>query len=282
MYKEPQDDEKIHPASYVNKALEDLKAAKESHLKTGDEIDHSIYVLETGKDYWDNIDPTPFQITPSGTASVNFLASMAQEASRIKYVSDADYAQVQLFSASADTFGTVTSTAHSVICKVEAFIPEKINMAIDKPEKDEEYASKFDSFDAELGRLYRQILQVRRRTSSHPEKSILSDVRQAYDHLIRILAPDDEVRTQPDWSPIDPSKPRMVTRSQRLEYAVNKHIHDEIHRATILSSTKHIIAVHEELNELYHTEKPLDDDKAYAVSQSMIDVLNQWADALGL
>ena len=180
------------------------------------------------------------------------------------------------------SYGTVTTTAATVICPVKSFDTSQIVRAIEKPQKDEEYTHKFEAFDLELGMLYGQILQVKRRTSSHPGKSILPDVRQAYDHLMRNLAPDPEVRGQPGWKPQDPKKPDMVTRQQRLEFAANNHIHDDTLRATILASTKHILALHEDLNELYHTERPLDVDKAFAVSEAMIEVLNQWADAIGL
>jgi len=270
------------PNLYVNNALEDLKAAKESHLDSADKLDYSINVLETGKEYWDGVDPTSFRITPSGIATVNFLVSMAQEASFLKGVAVNDNEQIQSFNSTTGSFVSVTSTANSFVCRVESFNPEKIYQSINKPEKDEEYSQKFEAFDPELGSLYRQFLQILRRTTSHPGKSVLPNVRQAYDHLMRVLAPDDEVRAQKDWLPVDPKEPEMVTRAQRLEYAAKRHIKDERRKATILASTNHILAVYKDLNKLFHDEKPLDDDIAIAVSQSMIEVLNQWADAISL
>ncbi|MDD2694470.1 MAG: hypothetical protein PHD58_00920 [Anaerolineales bacterium] len=207
---------------------------------------------------------------------------MSAEAASLRAGAADAYAQVLAFSSTASVYGTVTASAHSFVYRVEAFNPSLINDAITKPNKDEEYARKFEAVDTELGKLYRQILEVRMRTSSHPEKSILSDIRQAYDHLMRKLAPDNEVRFQPGWEPEDHKKPEMVTRRQRLEYAAKKHIRDENHRATILASSNHVLAVHKELSNLYHTDMPIEADKARAASQAMIEVLNQWADALGL
>ena len=270
------------PGLFVDKTLSDLKAAKELHLLAADEIDHSIHIIEIGKKYWDHVDPHPFQTTPTGTASASYLEAMSGEAASLRAGAADAYAQARAFNSTASVFGTVTASAHSFVSRVEVFNPSWINDAITRPNKDEEYARKFEDFDPELGKLYRQILEVRTRTSSHPEKSILSDIRQAYDHLMRKLAPGDEVRVQPGWKPEDPKKPEMVTRRQRLEYAAKKHIRDENHRATILASSKHILAVYKELNDLYHTEKPIEVDKARAASQAMIEVLNQWADALGL
>lgn len=176
----------LNPSNFVHKAIDDLKAAKESHLNAADGLDHSIHLFEIGSEYWDHIDPAYFQTSGSGIAAVDFIATMAQEAANIRYSASNEYARISQFSGSADVFGSMTSTAHSVTFAVKTFDPTQIDKEINKPEKDEGYAGKFDKLDPELGRLYRQILQVRRRTTSHPEKSILSDIRQAYDHLISL------------------------------------------------------------------------------------------------
>lgn len=271
-----------NPSNIVGKTLEDLKAAKETHLNSADILDHSIRIVETSKEYWDYADPESFKTSASGIASVNFLKAMAREASLIRSVAVNAHDQISQLSSSSDSLGTVTTTAYSMVCRVNSFDPRKIDEEIEKPNKEEAYARKFDAFDPELGKLYRQIFEVRRRTTSHPEKSILPDIRQAYDHLIRKLAPDDEVRAQPNWKPVDPTKPKMVSRQQRLEYAAIKHIREDTHRSTIIASTEHIIAVHNDLDKLYHTEKQIDVAQAFAASKSMIEVLNQWADVLGL
>jgi len=272
----------FQPGKLVDKILKDLKEVKELHLKAADELDHSIQIVSAVKPYWDYADPHLFQATPTGTTSLEYLRAMSDEAASL-YTGAVDvYAQARAFSSTASGLGTVTLTAHSFITRVNVFTPLSVYEAIEGPERYEKYVNKFIAFDPELGRLYKQISEVRIRTLSHPEKSILSDIRQGYDHLMRKLAPDDEVRAQPGWKPEDPQKPKMVTRLQRLEYAAQKHIRDDNHRVTILASSKHILAVHTELNDLYHTEKPMDVDKARAASQTMTEVLNQWADALGL
>jgi len=40
--------------------------------------------------------------------------------------------------------------------------------------------------------------------------------------------------------------------------------------------------VYEDLNKILHIEKPVDIDKAQATTKAMLEVLYQWADALGL
>jgi hypothetical protein len=282
MAEKPPEKSWTHPRVYVANAINDLKASKDSHLKAADEISQSITVLETGQDYWNRVDPGPFISTPSGVASIDYLNMMASEASAIRVSGEDSYRLARIMNTTSGSYGTITTTAATVICKVESFDTSQIKKAIEKPHRDEEYTHKFETFDPELGKLYGQILQVKMRTSSHPGKSILPDVRQAYDHLMRVLAPDPKVRAEPGWKPEDPKKPEMVTRPQRLVYSAKHHIHDDTLRATILATTKHILALHDDLNELYHTEKPLDVDKAFAVSEAMIEVLNEWADAIGL
>jgi hypothetical protein len=278
----PKQSDKPHPSIFVHNSISNLIEAKKAHLNSADELDKQICIYQKGTEYYDFVDHDVFQTTPSGTATVDFLWALEQETARIRFNAEDAYREIVSLNSSTDAFGTVTNTAYQVVNKVDNFDFVGFNKVIKRPDKDAEYVQKFNRLDPELSRLYLQILEVKRRTTAHPGKSILSDVRQAYDHLIRILAPDKEVRAQPGWQPEDPQKPKTVTRSQRLIYAINKHITDPLRRQTMLSSTTHIIVVHDELNKLYHTEKPVSPDQAFVVAEEMIEILNQWIDVLRL
>ena len=270
------------PGEIVSNTIDDLTAAKDSHLESVDSIDSALRIVNSAKPFWVKVDRQTLSSTPTGTTALNFLQAFGNQATFLKTKSeDARDDAINILS-TASAYGPVTDSAQSMIVNVPGFNPAVVQQEIDRPGRDDEYAAKFDNLDPELGKLYQQILQIRSRTTSRPAKSVLSDVRQAYDHLMRILAPDDKVRAEPGWVSIDTDKPKQVTRKQRLDYALTKSIDGESRRKTLAASTSHALTVHGELSGMYHTEKPIDPDKARAAAGSMLEVLNQWADALEL
>lgn len=279
---EDSEDKGDSPSDCVDKAISHLQKAKAAKLSQADEIENSITILQAGKSCWDNVDRYELETTISGASAINFLGAMFEEASFIQDQAEAGLRRVSYFGGTVQTFGAVTNSASENIVVVSTYDPDIINNAIEQPIIDEKYASKFDKFNPELGRLYRQFVQIQKRTTSYPVKSMLPDIRQAYDVFFRSLSPDDDVRRQPSWNPVDPDKPEMVSRRQRLEYAINKHVSDDRHKATLLASTDYILSLHDDLNKLYHTEKPIDEGKAQSLARSMIQVLNRWADALNI
>lgn len=270
------------PRRLVEDTLKDLREAKKTHLFVADELDRSIRIVEAGQVYWVHADPEALNSSATGSTAVDYLVQMRLQAAGLRKKSSDMRPQAINFGSTAVVYGGVTNTVNTHVFQVQAYNPRRINDAIDSQTRNESYAKKFEALDAELGRLYRQVLQIRSRTTSHPEKSILSDVRQLYDHMMRVLAPDKEVRKQPGWHPEDPKKPKTVTRRQRFDFAIQKHVSDDAHRKALAAIVDHALAVHDDLNKLYHTERTVASDKAKTASQAMLDALNLWADALGL
>lgn len=274
--------EEKDPGEIVDNTLDDLNAAKKNQLKSVDNIDSAIRIVTAAKPFWDVVDRQTLSSSPTGASALNFIQVYSGQATVLRMKSEEVQDDAANILSTASGYGPVTDSAQSLVITVPNFNPATVQKEIDRPGRDEEYGVKFDDLDPELGKLYRQVLQIRSRTTSHPAKSVLSDVRQAYDHLMRILAPDDDVRAEPDWVANDPNKPNQVTRPQRLDYALQKNIDDEGRRNTLEASTSHALTVHNELSGMFHTEKPIDPDKARAAAGSMLEVLNQWADALEL
>ena len=61
------------------------------------------------------------------------------------------------------------------------------------------YGQKLASFDPELGRLYGELIEVVHATRTAPTRPAMFLVRQLFDHLMDVLAPDDDVRRSEFW-----------------------------------------------------------------------------------
>jgi hypothetical protein len=275
---------RISLSGLVQSAREDLTVAKKAYLSRIDDIDSWIKALDAGKPYWDNVDENALASTYSGGSAIDFLGAMAKQAQSIRSEAERSNKGQISFNSTATVYGAITLNANVSIFHVDEFDPHPLKTIVNNPGRDTEYARKFEVFDPELGRLIRQIHQTFSRTTSHPAKSTIPGARQAYDHLIRRLVPDDDdVRAQTWWNsnPKDKENPNRVTRRHRYRHAAEKHIKDVSERETLLAGVDHALKVYEDLNKLLHTEKPVD-NKAQATAKAMLEVLYQWADALGL
>lgn len=107
--------------------------------------------------------------------------------------SDSALDQIRRLNSTTGSFSSITETSQAFISPVESFKAEQLSDVYESSDREDTYARKFAAFDSELGQLYQQVLETQRRTTSHPHKSVLPNIRQLYDHLMRKLAPDDAV-----------------------------------------------------------------------------------------
>ncbi len=144
------------------------------------------------------------------------------------------------------------------------------------------YASKYLKFDAHLGKTYGEINDVLLGTTSDPERIASFTVRQAYDHLMSKLAPDDCVRASEYFSPKpEPGKELMVSRQERLSYALATHVKDPEKAKGLAVLSEHILKFYDLLQKA-HTRGPVDKEKARAAIKTVVQYLDLWADALAL
>ncbi len=278
-------DHEKSPSEQSHEVLHYLKLLKEARLSEVDELTHAIEVAQAAERYWTSANPQTFLNNPTGGTAVAVLNSFHQQATGLYQSAQMSLLSVRSLSTSADAYGTVTVSAYHMVTPVPTFNPGGMYEIMERPNRDEAYAHKYEVFDPELGKIYRQILQIMSRTTSYPEKSVLPDIRQAFDHLLEKLVPDkEEVRRQPWWPSWSPNEkdPTDVTRRQRLRYAVEKHVNDATLHDTLLANGAHILTVYVQLSGLYHTREPINTDQAHVVSRDMLAYLNLWADALGL
>lgn len=155
--------------------------------------------------------------------------------------------------------GIVTSTVYSTYFASGSVAYEIYPELIPAPElpsfinpKIETVIEKLDRLDPALTATYQQIEQSYYGTNADNVRTAMMVVRQAFDHYFAILAPDNQVRKSRFWKPkSEKGKENQVTREERLNYAISKHIKDQSVANLFIVETVNIINTYEFLNHLH-------------------------------
>ncbi|HVU23469.1 MAG TPA: hypothetical protein VHE13_05035 [Opitutus sp.] len=144
---------------------------------------------------------------------------------------------------------------------------------------DSNLASRLESLDPALGAIARQIWECLYATNADPERSALFMMRQTWDYFFGSLAPDQQVKKSEFFAPKQGPRPDVVSRDERIRYALDRHIRREHDRARLFASAKHALNLYDELNRA-HTRGELDRAKAVTSLHALNDWLVLWVDAL--
>lgn len=147
------------------------------------------------------------------------------------------------------------------------------------PERFQEYAAKLTRLDPELGNVYHSVWQKFHSGTDDPYRAALGAMRQSFDHLFRILAPDDAIRASPYFTKKKGEKPNQVHRQERLRFAANKLITDPTRRALVESEVNSVLENYERLNKMHDTA-PLDRTFVNQALHAMQGVVEQWVDVI--
>lgn len=189
---------------------------------------------------------------------------------------------------SIKNLSSVASTAYSVTSSTGTITLPELDFTMDDSpfepppfmKNDREvYAVKFDSLDASLGSNYRGVWETYYGSKSEPIRGALFLLRQTFDHLFALLAPDDYVRSSPFWQPKEGNDKNQIYRIERIQYAANEHISEESKSKILSSSANHINKVYNQLN-LLHNRGAIDPEKGTAILNSMSAILEEWINAI--
>jgi hypothetical protein len=142
-------------------------------------------------------------------------------------------------------------------------------------------AGRLALIDPALGKVCAEIWQTLYGTSADPARSALFMIRQTWDHFFHSLAPDSEVRQSPFWTKKDGDKPDMVTREERIKFAVEHRVKDPQKKALLLTTSKQMLDLYQEFNRA-HQRSDIDETTALRSLKSVYTWLTEWADALGI
>ncbi|MBN2324873.1 MAG: hypothetical protein JXQ30_14175 [Spirochaetes bacterium] len=156
------------------------------------------------------------------------------------------------------------------------------NTAITLEDHRDEYGRRFSQLSPALGKTYKSIDESLYTTMSDPERSALFLARHAFDQLLDVLAPIDDVRRSPYWklkSKNEDENPNAVWRIERIKYATSIHVKDESRSNTLIAQANQILSVYNTLNKA-HVRGTIDQNVAIKAVRSMKFYLEDWVDAL--
>jgi Predicted pPIWI-associating nuclease len=145
----------------------------------------------------------------------------------------------------------------------------------------EETISRLKKLDptGSLSKTYRSIQEVLYGTRSSPERAALYLDRQYYDHFFNILAPDKWVRKSAFWHKKKGKEPNLVTRLERINYALDRYVKDPLTSERLRASADHMLAVYRALNQA-HQRGELDAPAARTALLEMDTLIEDWLKAI--
>jgi len=276
----PEAEEK--PVKVIDDIIDCLDSVHRSLVDGATSVGYAIEAFREIRPAWARIeiaeiaDPTALQVYASGSIFLSAIRDEVHE--RMHLVAQIPGSFNQLLGSVA-TAVNATGTTASYVPGV-SFAPSSENVIhIITPERHKEYAERFSQFDPELGKTYKGIWEVLFGTDSGPERGALFLIRQAFDHLLSKLAPDDDVRNSQYWTKKRKGDGNKVWREERILYAASKHVKDQARAKTLVASANHMLDVYKGLNKAHHRGK-LDRTKAHKALAEMQSILEEWADAL--
>ncbi len=277
--------EHMEPNEAARKIYEDCKESYEDGLKETDLKFRRLKIAEHAMGYWNNVSPSALGCSSTGGTAIANLYSVQQQAAKLRISGQNSLLNTQQMDSLFTGYGAITNTANDFVFAVDSYSSNEMNAVLNSYQRDELYAQKFERFNVEIGKIYRQTLEIQSRTTSYPQKSILPDIRQAFDTLLNKLVPDNSDVKQRSWWPdweTHGTNPSKVSTPQRIRYAAEKYVEDAFLQEVLITQSKHMLNIHRQLSEMFHGTGTIDTIRAQSASQTMISTLNQWADALGL
>ena len=269
------------PDQIIDELLEDLDTQHKVHVGLAEEIGAARAMLASARPQWAAIaeaNAASTQVPAIYASGVALLGAYRDE------VRDQTKVVVGLAQASPSPLGSAmrmfaaTGATASFTSTTLSFPPlPDVACSLDRHEA---YAARLQCLDPQLANTYRAIWEILYGTRRDPLMGALWQIRQSFDHLFSILAPDESVRLSEYWSEkVDRPSPNAVTRRERLTYAAHAGISSPVRKATLLAATEHMIDVYQRVN-IAHTRGELDEVKARAALEEMRQIIEGWADAL--
>lgn len=259
---------------------------QKKHAEAAQAYGHTKHVLTHIQPFWEQLQQraeTVEALLPfvqSGHANVAAVAASMRTSSKKWGDISQDAQSVAL---SASYMGSSTSTAHSTFLNVTAepvvYDPARLRLPSYLDKKN--LADRFAKIDPALGKVCREIWESLYGTAADPERAALFMLRQTWDHFFWKLSPDDKVRGSKHWSKTSEAKPDLVTRAQRIAYAIDTHVVDPQKKLLLAAATDQMVLLYDELNRA-HARGEFNREKAINSLTTIYAWLEQWADATNL
>jgi hypothetical protein len=238
-------------------------------------------VLRSTKPYWVNLasqnSDFAFPVVESGNGVVSELNRSLE---KIGITHALPIGNLRSIAASAASFGSNTVATFSLYPEPKGPLHFDVSLVpAANYVADSGLAGRFKKIDPSLAAVARQIWECLYGTVSDPERSALYMMRQTWDHLFGLIAPDAEVRNTGFFAEKEGEKSGMVTREERLRFAIAKRVHDPGDQERLLAGTQLMLDLYQELNRA-HKRGDLNREKAVKSLHALYDWLVQWSYAL--
>lgn len=253
-------------------------------VKTAQSVGYSRDALVQTRQYWVRLTEMAKEspeLTPFAMNAFDFIRSYHDEIAALQCQANIPSERFHAAAGTADAFLAVTDTTYSIVMVTGVAQIQYRPRPFPIEDSPQTYAARFSRLDPALGRTYQGIWEALYATRADPARGALFLMRQAFDHLFGLLAPDEKVRTSKYWKRKSGKKPNQVSRSERLKYAAFTHIKDPNRAGTMAASTKQVQDLYRALN-MAHRRGELDEGKARKALLAMRRILEEWADAIGL
>jgi hypothetical protein len=257
------------------------RSLKEQYAQCAQYFGQIESVLNSTKPYWVNVALQPNDTAvPVITSGSGYLTQLNQSLERVETSFPSPITDLRSIAVSSVTFGSHTIATSSFFPEPKgplhfdvSLVPTADYMAVTA------LPGRFEKIDPSLASVAKQTWECLYGTVSEPERSALFMMRQTWDHLFGAIAPDAAVRDSEFFIEKEGEKPDMVTREDRLRYAIETRISDSEDQARLLAATNLMLDLYKELNRA-HKRGEMNRQKAVKSLHALYDWLFLWADAL--
>ena len=175
---------------------------------------------------------------------------------------------------------TICSTSGSIIKTLDVDFTDRLDTPSFLIPDDASIYEKLAKLSQPLANTYKEIEQVFYATNADNTRAALPMMRQAFDYFFAIIAPDNDVRVSEFWQEkLDEDKPELVTRHERIRYAIATQIKNQENAEAFVNNVDLIVKSYKVLNRL-HERGELNQEAAKQALLSVKHFLEDFASSL--
>lgn len=278
--------EKKLPSEIYSEIKHEIKNKKEKLAEGAEKLGYAYQQLEDGETAYKALDSVFIsgKSDPVVTSSMQILCDFQNQVRALKPRVDEVAMQIDNISGNA-IFISATSTSNaSFVNWPKNLTAPNMNDVRNKRqifERYEHYASILEHIDSSLAETFKSIKSTYFGSRHDSFRIAIEQARQAWDHLIRKLVCDEEVKNQlwwPSWHP-NLDEPETVTRQQRMRLAAEKYVQDHNQRSLLISEGTHTNEIYNRLQK-FHTPGPLKENEAKDALFEMVRIIEIWIDSI--
>lgn len=274
------------PSEIYSEIKHELKDKQKKLSESAEKLGYAHELISDSEPVWQGLDDIFKSGKPDEVANSSYqiLRDYDNQIKAVNPLSDKLTHQINSISGTAIFISDATAGTASFVNWPENYALPNIDKVRNKRqtfEEHENYALMIDRIDQSLGETFRSIKSAYFGSTHDNVRMAIEQARQTWDHLIKKLVRDEEVRTQPwwpNWHP-DPKDPQIVTRAQRMRLAAEKYVEDPYQKNVLISGASHTIEVYKRLQKL-HTPGPLNETKEKDALFEMVSIIKKWIDSI--